>query len=62
MRADLIRMKRSNINIFRTAHQPHHPALFGVAGELDFYIIVETDLECHDFSTIEGGSEEKAAQ
>lgn len=62
MRADLVRMKRSNINTIRTAHQPHHPALYDVADELGFYVIAEADLECHGFSTVEGGSEEKAAQ
>lgn len=62
MRADLIRMKRSNINTIRTAHQPHHPSFFDVADELGFYVIAEADLECHGFTTIEGGSEENAAK
>ncbi|KAK2762702.1 hypothetical protein FQN54_000876 [Arachnomyces sp. PD_36] len=61
MRADLIRMKQSNINTIRTAHQPHHPDLYDVADELGFYVIAEADLECHGFSNVEGGDEEKAA-
>lgn len=49
MRADLVRMKRSNINTIRTAHQPHHPDFYDVADELGFYLIAEADLECHGF-------------
>lgn len=60
MRADLIRMKRSNINTIRTAHQPPHPAFFDVADELGFYVISEADLECHGFNRIED-TEEQAA-
>lgn len=54
MRADLVRMKRSNINTIRTAHQPHHPDFYDVADELGFYVIAEADLECHGF----GGQED----
>lgn len=52
MRADMIRMKRSNINAIRAAHQPHHPDFFDLADELGFYIIAEADLECHGFNDI----------
>ncbi|KAL4874448.1 glycosyl hydrolases family 2, TIM barrel domain-containing protein [Aspergillus karnatakaensis] len=60
MRADLIRMKRSNINTIRTAHQPPHPSFFDVADELGFYVIAEADIECHGFGDIEE-TEEGAA-
>ncbi|KAL4943785.1 hypothetical protein BDV06DRAFT_129617 [Aspergillus oleicola] len=60
MRADLIRMKRSNINAIRTAHQPHHPSFYDVADELGFYVITEADIECHGFGDIEE-TEELAA-
>lgn len=53
MRADLLHMKRSNINAIRTAHQPHHPAFYDVADELGFYVIAEADLECHGFGDFE---------
>jgi beta-galactosidase len=53
MRADLIRMKRSNINSIRTSHYPPHPSFFDVADELGFYVIAEADLECHGFGFIE---------
>ena len=49
MRADLIRMKQSNINSIRTSHYPPHPNFFEVADELGFYVIAEADLECHGF-------------
>ncbi|KAL3461218.1 glycosyl hydrolases family 2, TIM barrel domain-containing protein [Aspergillus heterothallicus] len=61
MRADLMLMKRSNINAIRTAHQPHHPDFYDVADELGFYIIAEADIECHGFGNIEE-TEEGAAQ
>ena len=60
MRADLIRMKQSNINAIRTAHYPQHPSFYDVADELGFYVITEADLECHGFRDI-AGSEENAA-
>ena len=60
MRADLIRMKRSNINAIRTAHQPHHPDFFDVADELGFYVIAEADIECHGFGDVEETEEEAA--
>ncbi|ETN38299.1 uncharacterized protein HMPREF1541_06330 [Cyphellophora europaea CBS 101466] len=61
MRADLITMKRSNINAIRTAHQPHHPDFFDVADELGFYVISEADLECHGFGTITYTGEQAAS-
>lgn len=52
MRADMIKMKQSNINTIRAAHQPHHPDFFDLADELGFYVIAEADLECHGFNDI----------
>ncbi|KAI7703040.1 glycoside hydrolase family 2 protein [Hortaea werneckii] len=52
MRADLIKMKQSNINTIRVAHQPHHPDFWDLADELGFYLIGEADLECHGFNDI----------
>ncbi|KAF6810408.1 beta-galactosidase [Colletotrichum sojae] len=60
MRADLIRMKRSNINTIRTAHQPPHPAFFDVADEIGFYVISEADLECHGFGKVTWTNEQAA--
>ncbi|KAG2415026.1 hypothetical protein HFD88_006216 [Aspergillus terreus] len=61
MRADLMRMKRSNINAIRAAHQPHHPSFYDVADELGFYVIAEADLECHGFINIEDTEEQAAS-
>ncbi|KAG5761411.1 hypothetical protein H9Q72_010488 [Fusarium xylarioides] len=60
MRKDLLLMKRSNINAIRTAHQPPHPDFFNVADEIGFYVIAESDLECHGFGGIEETEEEAA--
>lgn len=60
MRADLLRMKRSNINTIRTSHQPPHPDFFDVADELGFYVISEADIECHGFGHVEETEEEAA--
>lgn len=60
MRKDLIKMKQSNINTIRTAHQPPHPDFFDVADELGFYVISEADLECHGFGRVSDGDEEAA--
>ncbi|TDZ24904.1 Beta-galactosidase [Colletotrichum orbiculare MAFF 240422] len=62
MRADLIRMKQSNINTIRTAHQPPHPDFFDVADEIGFYVISEADLECHGFGGEIEDTDEEAAQ
>ncbi|KAK1980196.1 beta-galactosidase/beta-glucuronidase [Colletotrichum cereale] len=60
MRADLITMKRSNINAIRTAHQPPRPDFFDIADELGFYVISEADLECHGFDKVEETKEAMA--
>jgi len=47
IRAELITMKRHNINAIRTAHYPNDPVLLDLADELGFYIIDEVNVECH---------------
>lgn len=47
IRADLVTMKRHNINAIRTAHYPNDPALLDLADELGFYVIDEANVECH---------------
>jgi beta-galactosidase len=49
IRRDLILMKQHNINAIRCSHYPSHPKLFDMADELGFWVIDETDLECHGF-------------
>jgi beta-galactosidase len=47
MRADLVSMKRHNINAIRTAHYPNDHRLLDLADELGFYVIGEANVECH---------------
>jgi beta-galactosidase len=47
IRAELITMKRHNINAIRTAHYPNDPVLLDLADELGFYVIDEANVECH---------------
>ncbi|CAG7936765.1 unnamed protein product [Penicillium salamii] len=53
MRADLIMMKRHNINALRCSHQPNDPRLYEVCDELGLYVMAEADLEAHGFDPIE---------
>jgi beta-galactosidase len=47
MRADLVAMKRHNINAVRTAHYPNDHRLLDLADELGLYVIDEANVECH---------------
>lgn len=51
-RADLLLMKRSNLNAVRTAHYPPHPALLDLADEIGLWVIDEGDLETHGFEPL----------
>jgi beta-galactosidase len=53
MRADLILMKKYNINALRCSHQPNDPRLYDVCDELGLYVIAEADLETHGFDPVE---------
>ncbi|OOQ88819.1 beta-galactosidase [Penicillium brasilianum] len=53
MRADLILMKKHNINALRCSHQPNDPRLYEVCDELGLYVIAEADLETHGFDPVE---------
>ena len=48
-RADMILMKRHNVNAIRTSHYPPHPEVLTLADELGFWVIDECDLETHGF-------------
>ncbi|WP_375430281.1 glycoside hydrolase family 2 TIM barrel-domain containing protein [uncultured Friedmanniella sp.] len=48
-RADMITMKRANVNAIRTSHYPPHPRVLDLADELGFWVIDECDLETHGF-------------
>ncbi|SCO92636.1 related to beta-galactosidase/beta-glucuronidase [Fusarium oxysporum] len=53
MRADIVLMKRSNINAVRCSHQPNDPRFYDLCDELGLYVMAEADLEAHGFLTIE---------
>ncbi len=51
MRLDLDTMKRHNVNAIRTSHYPNDPRFLELCDEYGFYVIDETDLECHGAGT-----------
>lgn len=53
MREELLVMKRLNINTIRTSHYPPAPEFLNLCDELGFYVIDETDIEEHGFTTRE---------
>ncbi|KAI0474913.1 beta-galactosidase [Xylariaceae sp. FL0804] len=48
-RADLVLMKRHNVNALRCAHYPPPPSLLCACDELGLWVMDEADLECHGF-------------
>ena len=47
MKADLVLMKKHNINAVRTSHYPNSPVFYQLCDRLGFYVIDEADLESH---------------
>ena len=47
MRAELVTMKRHNINAIRTAHYPNDPVLLDLCDALGFYVVDEANVEAH---------------
>lgn len=52
-RADLLSMKRFNVNAIRMSHYPCHPELLELTDELGFWVIQENDLETHAFEAVD---------
>ena len=52
---DLLLMKKLNINTIRTSHYPPTPKFLELCDELGFYVMLETDLECHGIVNREAG-------
>ncbi|MFI1356542.1 glycoside hydrolase family 2 TIM barrel-domain containing protein [Streptomyces sp. NPDC020898] len=50
MRADVLLMKRYNLNAVRTSHYPPHPAFLDLCDEYGLWVIDECDLETHGFT------------
>jgi beta-galactosidase len=49
MRADVLLMKRHNVNAVRTSHYPPDPRFLGLCDEYGLLVIDECDLETHGF-------------
>ncbi|BDZ41934.1 beta-galactosidase [Paraoerskovia sediminicola] len=50
MRADLVAMRRMNINAIRTSHYPNDPAFYDLCDELGFYVVDEANIESHAYN------------
>ena len=51
MRADLVTMKRHNVNAVRTAHYPNDHRFLDLCDELGLYVIDEANFESHAYIT-----------
>ncbi len=49
MLADVLLMKRHNINAVRTSHYPPHPDFLELCDEYGLWVVLECDLETHGF-------------
>lgn len=49
IKKDLLLMKQLNINCIRTSHYPPPPYFLELCDQMGFYVMLETDLECHGF-------------
>ncbi|HVM65027.1 MAG TPA: glycoside hydrolase family 2 TIM barrel-domain containing protein, partial [Acidimicrobiales bacterium] len=49
LRADVVLMKRFNVNALRTSHYPNDPMLLDLCDELGLYVVDEADIESHAF-------------
>ena len=52
MEADIILMKKHNINAVRTAHYPNHPYFYELCDKYGLYVLAETDIECHGMEPV----------
>jgi beta-galactosidase len=52
MLADVLLMKRHNLNAVRTSHYPPHPRFLELCDEFGLYVIDECDLETHGFEPL----------
>ena len=51
IKADLLLMKKLNVNAIRTSHYPGAPSLYRLCDEMGFYVMSESDLETHGAAT-----------
>ncbi len=52
MLRDLRVMREHNVNAIRTSHYPNAPEFYQLCDEYGFYVIDETDMECHGTTQI----------
>jgi beta-galactosidase len=52
MLADVLLMKRHNLNAVRTSHYPPHPRFLELCDEYGLYVLDECDLETHGFEPV----------
>jgi beta-galactosidase len=52
MLADVLLMKRHNLNAVRTSHYPPHPRFLELCDEHGLYVVDECDLETHGFEPL----------
>lgn len=52
MEADILLMKKHNINAVRTAHYPNHPYFYELCDKYGLYVLAETDIECHGLEPV----------
>ncbi|HEY0189367.1 MAG TPA: glycoside hydrolase family 2 TIM barrel-domain containing protein [Cellulomonas sp.] len=52
VRAELLAMKRHNINAVRTAHYPNDPRFYQLCDEIGLLVVAETDLEAHGMDVV----------
>lgn len=55
MLADVLLMKRHNINAVRTSHYPPHPDFLALCDEYGLWVIDECDYETHGFDALGNG-------
>jgi beta-galactosidase len=51
LRADLLEMRRHNIDAIRCSHYPNDPRLLDLCDELGFYVVDEANIESHAYNT-----------
>ncbi|MDE7395131.1 MAG: glycoside hydrolase family 2, partial [Clostridiales bacterium] len=59
---DLLLMKKMNVNAIRTSHYPSSPLFYELCAEYGFYVVSESDIECHGCITCGDDENEFATQ
>lgn len=55
MKRDLFLMKEHNVNAIRTSHYPNAPTFYQLCDQYGFFVIGESDQECHGFECLYSG-------